>query len=244
MRRQLIGLKAVVQSPNELAELLRAHGMQHYVYILRKPDGVESFGGTGTPIYVGEGNGARAFAHVREARVASSGRSLKLDSIREVEDAGTEVIHEIDSIGEGPLLQREADLILQIGTIRNGTGPLTNEQSYAPANAVDGRVMRKYANDGRSDPLSIPSKFRVRHLRLMHGPNTPASATSVHGRLHALLVSNPGLTGEELLMLAAELDWSAHKSAYTQSGKVDLAWLIGYIDSAVFKANRGFMHTI
>lgn len=243
MAEQIVSMNEIVTNFDELEALLTRTGKRHYLYILRKPDGVFHSGGIGTPFYVGEGVGRRVFEHVEGARKNPSTRSLKYDTIRQIEAMGLAVVHTIDGVSDDPLLHREQELIARIGLVKYGAGPLTNDQTYDAANAVDGRVMRKYAKDGRRDPLSIPDNFKVRRTRLMPGRNRPASATSVHGRLLSLLESSPGLTGEELLLRAAQLDWSGHKSAYTLSGKVDVAWLAGYIDSAVFKPNRGYMQT-
>lgn len=234
-------LNAAVSTPDELEALLSKSGKRHYVYVLRRPDGVPHSGGLGTPFYVGEGVGRRVFEHVESARRNPTVRSAKYDAIRQIEASGQAVLHVIYSVADTPLLHREQELIARIGLAKHGAGPLTNEQTYDDAKAVDGRVMRKYAKNGRADPLLIPASFKVRHKKLVPGTNRPATATSVHGRLLALLQQSPGLTGEELLRRAAALDWSSHKSAYTLSGNVDVAWLAGYIDSAVFKAKRGYM---
>ena len=201
-----ITLNVTVSTQDELEALLSKFGKRHYVYVLRKPDGVPHSGGLGTPFYVGEGVGRRVFEHVDSARRNPTVRSAKYDAIRQIEASGQAVLHVIHSVADTPLLHREQELIARIGLAKHGAGPLTNEQTYDDA-----------------------------------GTNRPATATSVHGRLLALLQQSPGLTGEDLLRRAAALDWSAHKSAYTLSGNVDVAWLAGYIDSAVFKAKRGYM---
>ena len=76
----------------DLARLIAASGGgPHYVYLLRVPNGEPSFGGSGTPFYVGIGQGSRLFAHEEEARdPARSG--AKVEMIRSIWANGGEVV--------------------------------------------------------------------------------------------------------------------------------------------------------
>ena len=218
----------------ELNEALRVRAEKHYVYVLRYPDNVPIHGGLGTPFYVGIGQRNRLFSH--EEAALRGEQSEKADAIRAIVSAGKQVVRTIDSFHSIEPFLREAELIHEIGRKAEGKGPLLNAQTYAPSAKIDGVEARKYAAEqaaaGSFD--AIPDKFKLRHIRLMAGPKEPKSRTSVMGKVYSAVESNPGITGEELLRLLQNEDFTDNKSAYTQSGQVCAAWLVGYIDGACF----------
>jgi hypothetical protein len=228
-----------IKTPVELSALLQAGAGPHYVYVLRHPDGIDSFGGTGTPFYVGVGQRGRLFEHEKAAREGSE-EGLKVDTIRAIWNAGGEVVRTIDSFHKSEPWIREAELIHEIGRLAEGTGPLLNPQTYSPSHTVEGVELRKYARDqvaaGGVD--AIPAKFKLRDRRLRAGPKQPKSLSTVMGKVYATARDNPGVTGEELVHLLAQLDFSENKSAYTQSGKVCASWLCGYIEGAFFRLDK------
>jgi len=210
-----------------------------YVYILRNPDGEERYGGTGTPFYVGIGQGNRMYAHEREAR-ESSESNAKLDTIRSILNAGKKIIYDVESKHDHEPWGREEELIHKIGRLSDGTGPLTNAQTYSRSEKMDGVELRKYAEHHKSSGSldAIPAKFKLRNTRLMAGPREPTSRASVFGKMYSVLESHPGITGEEFVRLLQTLDFSGNKSAYTQSGAVCTAWIVGYIEGGYFRSDR------
>ncbi|KQN06914.1 GIY-YIG nuclease family protein [Sphingomonas sp. Leaf25] len=231
---------AVIRDKATLARVVAAAGGgPHYVYLLRKPDGEPSFGGVGTPFYVGIGQGTRLFAHEEAARDPACA-GAKADAIRAIWAAGGNVIRTIDSVHTVEPWDREEALIHAIGRLAEGTGPLTNAQTYARSHKIDGIELRKYAADALAsgDPNAIPAKFKLRHTRLMAGPNAPRSRTSVFGKIYTVVEANPGSTGEELVWLLQAVDFTSNKSAYTQGGQVSAAWLVGYIEGGYFRSDR------
>ena len=63
-----------------------------------------------------------------------------------------------------------------INRLTEGTGPLTNAQTYAPSLKLDGIELRKYAADhaasGDANPIH-PRKVQAGPTRLMAGPRKP-----------------------------------------------------------------------
>lgn len=228
-----------IRAQTELNSLLQAGSGPHYVYILRKPDGVSCFGGVGTPFYVGVGQRGRLFEHEKAAREGTE-EGRKIETIRAIWATNSSVVRTIDSFHIREPWIREAELIHEIGRIADGTGPLTNPQTYSPSHAVEGVELRKYAEEqlaaGGVD--AIPAKFKLRNVRLQAGPNAPSSLSSVMGKVYSTARENPGVTGEELVHLLALLDFTSNKSAYTQSGKVCASWLCGYIEGAYFRSDK------
>lgn len=224
----------------DLARLIAASGGgPHYAYLLRVPNGEPGFGGSGTPFYVGIGQGARLFAHEEEARdPARSG--AKVEMIRSIWANGGEVVRTIDSVHMVEPWDREEELINSIGRLAEGAGPLTNAQTYAPSLKLNGIELRKYAADHAvsGDANAIPAKFKLRHIRLMAGPREPLSRTSVFGKIHTIAEANPGVTGEGLIGLLSAVDFTGNKSAYTQGGQVSASWLVGYIEGGYFRSDR------
>jgi hypothetical protein len=224
-----------IKTRTDLEQLLSARPEKHYVYVLRYPDRVPSFGGVGTPFYVGIGQRFRLFEH-EQAAIFGDDSSEKAQAIRKIYDAGKKPVRTIDSFHDAEPWIREAELIHEIGRKADGTGPLLNAQTYAPSAKIDGVEVRKYAAEqaaaGSFDAL--PEKFRLRRTRLVVGPETPKTRTSVMGKVYTAVEANPGITGEELVRLLQREDFTDNKSAYTQSGQVCAAWLVGYIDGACF----------
>jgi hypothetical protein len=224
----------IIRTLEELNEALRVRAEKHYVYVLRYPDNVPIHGGLGTPFYVGIGQRNRLFSH--EEAALHGEQSEKADAIRAIASAGKQVVRTIDSFHSIEPFLREAELIHEIGRKAEGKGPLLNAQTYAPSAKIDGVEVRKYAAEqaaaGSFD--AIPDNFKLRNTRLMAGPEAPKSRTSVMGKVYSTVESNPGITGEELLRLLQNEDFTGNKSAYTQSGQVCAAWLVGYIDGACF----------
>lgn len=224
----------------DLARVIASSGSgPHYVYLLRKPDGVSAFGGLGTPFYVGVGQGARLFCHEEEARDPAQ-TSAKVQAIRAIWAMGGEVVRTIDSVHALEPWDREGELVNAIGRIAEGTGPLTNAQKYAPSVKLNGVELRKYAADHAEsgDANAIPAKFKLRRTRLKAGPKEPRSRTSVFGKIYTVLEANPGVTGEDLISLLYAVDFSGNKSAYTQGGQVSSSWLVGYIEGGYFRSDR------
>lgn len=205
------------------------HGKTHYTYILRYPDG--------TPFYVGIGQGVRMFSHVEEARDPSRD-NLKAETIREIWADGGDVLHTVDRLFEQEPWDREAELILAIGQQKHATGPLTNAQDYAPSYTVGGVEVRKYRMVQGEDVNRIPDSFKLMDIRLMAGPHEPKTRKSVFGKIYTVLEENPGVTGRQLVSLLQRVDFSANKSAYTQSGTVCSAWVCGYIEGGFFRRDR------
>jgi hypothetical protein len=106
---------------------------------------------------------------------------------------------------------------------------------------TDGVVLRKYAHvyeDG-TDVSAIPPDFPFTNTRLAIGPNRPGPRAKVYGRIHAILESNPGITGEALIARLHEVDWSDVKSAYTEGrSKVCGKWIVDYIRGGFYKKNQ------
>lgn len=227
----------VVADKAHLRDLLDRGGRSYYTYLLRRPDGVACFNGRGTPFYVGIGRDMRMFSHVAQAR-DSDRTGRKVDAIQQILRLGGEVLHCIDSFHDREPWDREEALIRIIGQAKHGTGPLTNEQNYAPSLKLNGVELRKYAGDHRGDIHSVPAKFKLRDTRLAAGPNEPRSRDSVFGKIFTVLDTHPGVTGLELVSLLSRIDFSGNKSAYTQSGDVCSAWLCGYIEGGFFRSDR------
>ncbi|AWJ87760.1 hypothetical protein TSH58p_30065 (plasmid) [Azospirillum sp. TSH58] len=219
--------------------LADAGGGPHYVYLLRRPDGVVCHGGIGTPFYVGIGQGMRLFAHEEEARDPTR-TGPKVEAIRAIWAAGGDVVRTIDSVHAHEPWAREEALINAIGRLADGRGPLTNAQVYAPSAVLGGVELRKYADEhlAAGDANAIPAKFKLRHVRLMAGPVEPKSRTSVFGKIYTVLEANPGVTGEALITLLQGIDFTGNKSAYTQKGQVCAAWLVGYVEGGYFRRDR------
>ncbi len=114
--------------------------LQYYVYRLIDPRSGQTF-------YVGKGKGNRVFAHVNDALKTFNGESYedsdeddvssKIQQIRDIRNAGLEVIHVIQRYGltEKEALEVEAALI-------DAYGELTNIQSgHAPERGVNNAVV-------------------------------------------------------------------------------------------------------
>jgi len=232
--------QSVVRDRADLEAIIsEAGGGPHYVYTLRFPDGVECHGGIGTPFYVGIGQGARVFAHEDEARDLTRS-SAKTEAIRSIWKQGLEVIRTIDSVHDQQPWDREEELINEIGRRAEGCGPLTNDQTYSRSTKLNGVELRKYAADhiDSGDETAIPAKFKLRDVRLMTGPREPRTRKSVFGKIFSVLEENPGVTGEELVGLLLNVDFTSNESPYTQSGRVSSSWLVGYIEGGFFRKDR------
>lgn len=227
----------VVQDVTHLKTLQQAAHKPYYVYVLRRPDGQPCFNGKGTPFYVGLGQGLRLFSHVQAARDPAV-QGTKVAVIREIWAAGCQVVHCIDSWHDHEPWDREEELIRLIGQIKHGTGSLANEQDYAPSFKVNGIELRKYREAQGDDPLAMPTKFKLADVRLTVGPRKPRSPTSVFGKIYSVLEEHPGILGKDLVNLLRRTDFAGNRSAYTQSGAVSVAWLCGYIEGGLFRADR------
>lgn len=231
----------VVTDKNHLGRLLKEAGKAHYTYILRRPDGIESHGGMGTPFYVGIGQNARLFEHIDDARKGAGGRRHVI--IRELWAMGADVLHTLDGFHQREPWDREEEIIRTIGQIKHGTGPLANEQDYAHSRKIGGVEVRKYAGDHVDGTNNIPPKFKLGSVRLAAGPREPQSRGSVFGKIYSMLEEHPGVTGEELVGLLMRVDFTGNKSAYTQSGAVCAAWVCGYIEGGYFRSDRLHIQT-
>jgi hypothetical protein len=75
-------------------------------------------------------------------------------------------------------------------------------------------------------------------MRLLAGPCTPAKMDSVYGKIYAVLTENPGVSGEELVELLLEVDFTGNRTPYTRTGAVSRPWLAKYIDGGFYTKNR------
>ena len=209
---------------------------RHYVYILKK---LPAVGELPRPFYVGIGQHDRVFAHEDEARDPNR-TGAKVEAIRAIWSGGNEIVREIDSVHMQEPWDHEEGLIRTLNLALGQEQALTNSQLYSQSHKIDGVELRKYAANhiGSGDIDEIPSKFKLREKRLMAGPNKPKTDSSVFGKIYQTLKDNPGVTGEELVRLLSQLDFSSNKSAYTQSGRVSASWLVGYIEGGYFRSDR------
>lgn len=221
--------KVRIRDDADLRRILHGHPGSHYVYLLCLPPDSALL----VPFYVGIGKGLRIFSHEDEARDMSvSGR--KVDRIRGIWSMGGELIRVIDGIHEAEPWAREEELINKFGLEKDGSGVLTNEQRYSRSYVEDGVELRKYADSGNE----LPNNFRRRHDRLIVGPRSPKSSSSVYGKICAVLQCHPGVTGAELVELLLDTDFTENKSAYTSTGNVSRPWLAKYIDGGFYEKNR------
>lgn len=220
--------KFQVTNSVQLQNHIRSIGKFNYVYVLCYPP-LEDFV---RPFYVGIGQGDRIFAHEKEIKVKPT-ESHKHNVIKDLHDIGLEVLKFIDGFYDFEPWNQEQSLIEQFGCLYNNTGILTNRNSYSPSMKEEEVELRKYAAEGNQ----IPSNFLKKKIRLMVGPNKPNNSKSVYGKIYSILEKNPGVTGEELVYLLLETDFSGNKSAYTQTGKVSKPWLAKYIDGGFYKKN-------
>lgn len=126
----------------------------YYVYILRRPDHVAS-DGRPEPFYVGCG---KAFERGRTQRVdqhegyARQGiRSHRISIICKLWSAGLAVVKEIDSWHgtTSAMFEREIALIVEIGRLDLGTGPLTNKTSGGDGGFDPGPETREKMRQGQ-----------------------------------------------------------------------------------------------
>ena len=212
----------------ETRELIAKNPSKHYVYVLKDD--------VGSPFYVGLGQGNRLFQHEDEARDQGN-NSAKCERIRDITEEGNEIDYEIDSFHDETPWHREEEVIRNLSNAYQ----LTNSQRYTPATETDGVVLRKYARvyeDG-TDVSAIPPDFPFTNIRLAIGPNRPGPRAKVYGRIHAILESNPGITGAALIARLHTVDWSDVKSAYTEGrSKVCGKWIADYIRGGFYKKNQ------
>jgi hypothetical protein len=221
--------KFEVKDISSLREYLRGVSSEYYVYVLCYPPAAERV----TPFYVGVGQGDRLFAHEREAATATLG-GRKGHVIRQIQASGNQVLRYIDSIFSEAPWRREQQLIEIFGLLKDATGVLANEQHYAQSTIAAGVELRKYAPEGDA----LPSNFIRRNSRLVVGPRKPKSASSVYGKIYAVLETNTGVTGSELVELLLSVDFSNNDTVYSQGGQVSRPWLAKYIDGGFYKKNQ------
>lgn len=113
--------------------------IKYYVYRLIDPRNGETF-------YVGKGKGNRVFNHMKDALAADESDEVsdKLQTIREIHNAGLNVIHVIHRHGmdEQMSFEVEASLIDAYPGVTNIMGG-TGSNDYGPMNAKE--IMDKYA---------------------------------------------------------------------------------------------------
>ena len=222
--------KAIVATPDQLRQVLIETGHQFYVYLLCHPPLARKV----KPFYVGIGKNLRVFSHEHDAQHTDT-QNPRLNTIRAIWNDSGHVVRVIDTTSEIEPWDREEELINEFGLIKDGTGILVNEQRYSPSNKVGGGIeLRKYHSSGNS----LPDNFIRENTRLAAGPRKPRSPASVYGKIYNVLLSNPGVTGSELVELLLKVDFSQNKSAYTLTGAVSRPWLAGYIDGGFYKKNQ------
>lgn len=115
-----------------------AHSGQHYVYVLRRPDG--------RPFYVGKGIGPRVFQHENEARHPNNrlSNAHKLNVIRSIWRSGGAPTYEIDFVTDDPAAAyaRETVLITYFRRLHEG-GPLTNRAAGGGSTAGPAPVSKE-----------------------------------------------------------------------------------------------------
>ena len=215
-RSQLLGHLAEIREP-------------FYVYILCRPPYAEQL----RPFYVGLGQEDRMFAHEDEA-MSQASTGAKTAEIRRIWSEGLEVVRIVDDFFTQEPWQREEQLINHFGLLKDGAGILTNAQRYSPSHIHEGAELRKYADDGNK----LPSNFIRRNTGLEVGERAPKDGASVYGKIYAVLEKHPGITGEALVELLLDVDFSENKSPYTETGMVSRPWLSKYIDGGFYKQNR------
>lgn len=224
-----------IYAPADLDRAFREGAGPHYVYVLRHDDGAEAFGGTGSPFYVGIGKGHRLFDHEKAARVPTTA-GAKVAAIRAAWHEGREVVRTIDSFHPLDPWHREAELVDAIGLLKDGTGPLTNEQRPPLSRTIGGVEVRKYADRQRvaGGPRTIPDDFRLAETTLIVGPEAQRGRTSVAGTIYGIVEREPGISGSGVVERMLEMDWSRTKSAYTQSGSVCAVWAADWVHGCCF----------
>jgi hypothetical protein len=220
--------KLIIENTQALQRILSDCAGPFYVYVLCVPPVARRM----RPFYVGVGQSHRIFSHEDIALKTSTGR--KSEEIRRIWDSNQEVVRVIDGFFEQEPWRREEELINRFGLVKDGTGILMNEQRYSPSRVQDGVELRKYAREGNN----LPANFIHRETRLIVGPCIPKSDASVYGKICKALERNPGATGEELVELLLDVDFSGNKSAYTKGGAVSRPWLAKYIDGGFYAKNR------
>jgi len=220
--------KLVVDDRETLMRILSDGARPFYVYLLCVPPATLHM----RPFYVGIGQSDRVFSHEDEAKLeTSTGR--KVQEIRRIWKSGQNVVQVIDGFFAQEPWEREESLINFFGLVKDGTGILMNEQRYSPSHVREGVELRKYANDGNN----LPANFIRRSTRLRPGPRVPKNSYSVYGKICKVLERDPAVTGEELVELLLDVDFSGNKSAYTKDGAVSRPWLAKYIDGGFYAKN-------
>ncbi len=220
--------KLLIADRDEMIRAISEGKSRFYVYVLCSPPVAKMM----QPFYIGIGQNDRLFSHEVEAGIPTAvGR--KVEKIRKIWSVGGQVVRVIDGFFEQEPWPREGELINQFGLVKDGSGILLNEQRYAPSHLKNGIELRKYAEVGND----LPSNFIRRFTRLMTGTRTPNSA-SVYGKICNVLAQYPGVTGEELVKLLLNVDFSMNKSAYTAPGVVSRPWLAKYIDGGFYVKNK------
>ncbi len=236
----------VISHKEHMKQVLSMHTHKHYVYVLRWPDNIESHGAIGTPFYVGIGQRLRLFEHEKEAN-QSDRETEKLAVIRKIRQGGKEVVYTIDSWHDTDPYLREAELINIIGRIANGTGTLTNAQTYAHPVKIDGTEVSKYYERqraaGRVDAL--PADFPYKDTCLKVGERKPLRENSVFGIIYKTLEDNPGITGQNLVEPLLQVDWSVCKTTrYTSSGKPCATWICDYVKGGFYAKNQHIQRSL
>lgn len=122
--------------------------LQYYVYRLIDPRDGQTF-------YVGKGKGNRVFAHVNDAMKAFNGEtyeeeledsvSLKIQQIRDIKNAGLEVIHVIQRYGlsSDEAFEVEAALIDAYGQLTNIQGGHASDRGVNSADVLERELSYK-----------------------------------------------------------------------------------------------------
>lgn len=111
-----------------------------------------------------------------------------------------------------------------------------------PPAPVVGKYGKVYAKLGLVSAATAPN-WRYAATPLKVGPYMPQKATSVFGRLYALVAANPGVNGAQLVALMQQHGAAFASTAavkYAGNGQLCGMWCQGYINGAL-RASHGHL---
>tara|TARA_R110002049_G_scaffold199351_1_gene369463 strand:+ start:18246 stop:19088 length:843 start_codon:yes stop_codon:yes gene_type:complete len=150
-------------------EFINARSGGYYVYLLFRPDG--------QPFYIGKGTGHRVIHHEQEAvrhHPIGETNPFKCNVIRKVIRHGEFVRYAIESWyppeHEQQCLNREAELILEIGRLHEG-GPLTNLAGGVGSTSGSAPFSKqRHADTLSGAPTDNPERATINRFLLGIGP--------------------------------------------------------------------------